>query len=1003
MKICTRSLLCTLPALAATAGVGLVATTAQAEKANGPVPTADTFPVVKGAIPYTGGGIAGGGDPSCSWDNGGPAVDGTGAFCGGSPATQFDAVYPFYAEAADDFMLVDDGNGNPCEITNITWWFVFFNGSPVPGNVTGYRVTIYEDMLNAGDPTLPPNFPAGTPNADGTHTNALVEAFVPAPLVTLTPVMDVNGATIYRADMPTSIVVEKDVKLWMAIAPELIFPPQIAWTISNGVTGKRAEQIFELLALPWTLIGGGDCDGDGTADALDLAFNFQGQKFIPQPPFCPWDCGDNNGNVGVPDLLALLAQWGSDGPCNFDGGVVGTTDLLKLLAAWGDCPPAVQGNDECADAVTVFGGANEVDLKGTTPSDPDPICTVPGGDGWYTYSCLEANRVLIVSTVDVFLEVYDACGGALIDCAPAQLGVGPINMCGPGPDGLPGTPDDDPTSVVIRLINDLGLPNDKSLKGDLFITELPPLAPENCNDSDDFVLNDGDTVFNDTTGAPDSLDQSCGGATDAGTGANWYQIIGDGTTWTASTCNPGTQLDFDAQVSVFCGDCDLQLICIAGANDNCGGANFLHAEVSFCTVPGKKYYIVVHGGVGGFGSGTYELTVNSDGVACNNAVDCGPTNDECVDAIKIFDGLTPFETLLATTGGPQNGDPTLCSGGNANPQCVHDIWYIYEATCSAQLTIDTCEDLGGSADYDTDIWVYGPYASQDDVNETNCANDALNANVAECNDDATDFPCGSAAPWHSVARLDVIAGEFYIVRVGGWATEGGDLGTGVLQISCEVVATGACCNADGTCTDNVSESTCVNAAGTWFGGQTCLEVEPCPSCEFSQRRHAPNEGWTFGTTDQDISLVRYEQVGVATTITSIRVWGIDAFNDGGGFAECAEIPQLGTITFYADAAGAPGAVNATASGVNMGRAVEGTVYAGAFTLNVYDIPIGGGYVSAATDWVSIQGEAPGDMCWFLWLSSPEGDGLSYREDQVAGPGVFLPETFDLSICINPTP
>ena len=55
---------------------------------------------------------------------------------------------------------------------------------------------------------------------------------------------------------------------------------------------------------------------------------------------CPWDCGgDNDGDVGIVDFLALLAQWGGPGPCDLDGGGgVGITDLLELLANWGPCP-----------------------------------------------------------------------------------------------------------------------------------------------------------------------------------------------------------------------------------------------------------------------------------------------------------------------------------------------------------------------------------------------------------------------------------------------------------------------------------------------------------------------------------------------------------------------------------------------------------------------------------------------------------------------------------------
>ena len=49
---------------------------------------------------------------------------------------------------------------------------------------------------------------------------------------------------------------------------------------------------------------------------------------------------DGDGNVGILDLLALLAAWGSDpgGPPDFDGdGTVGILDLLTLLADWGSC------------------------------------------------------------------------------------------------------------------------------------------------------------------------------------------------------------------------------------------------------------------------------------------------------------------------------------------------------------------------------------------------------------------------------------------------------------------------------------------------------------------------------------------------------------------------------------------------------------------------------------------------------------------------------------------
>ncbi len=70
-------------------------------------------------------------------------------------------------------------------------------------------------------------------------------------------------------------------------------------------------------------------DGD-----VDLPFLLI--QLTPPPP-CPWDCGNEDGVVGIVDLLTLLAQWGGTGACDFDGGVVGITDLLELLAHWAPC------------------------------------------------------------------------------------------------------------------------------------------------------------------------------------------------------------------------------------------------------------------------------------------------------------------------------------------------------------------------------------------------------------------------------------------------------------------------------------------------------------------------------------------------------------------------------------------------------------------------------------------------------------------------------------------
>ena len=61
------------------------------------------------------------------------------------------------------------------------------------------------------------------------------------------------------------------------------------------------------------------------------------EQFCPAPPPCPWDL-DDSGVIDTVDLLALFAQWGTDGSADFDdSGSVDTVDLLTLFANWGPC------------------------------------------------------------------------------------------------------------------------------------------------------------------------------------------------------------------------------------------------------------------------------------------------------------------------------------------------------------------------------------------------------------------------------------------------------------------------------------------------------------------------------------------------------------------------------------------------------------------------------------------------------------------------------------------
>jgi hypothetical protein len=77
----------------------------------------------------------------------------------------------------------------------------------------------------------------------------------------------------------------------------------------------------------------------------------------------------------------------------------------------------------------------------------------------------------------------------------------------------------------------------------------------------------------------------------------------------------------------------------------------------------------------------------------------GLVNDDCDDAIAIFDGDTEYSNVDATTDGPPL--PDTCDEG-FGLGFGSDIWYEYEPSCTGTLTVSTCDQ----ANYDTRLAAY---------------------------------------------------------------------------------------------------------------------------------------------------------------------------------------------------------------------------------------------------------------------------------------------------------
>ncbi len=156
-----------------------------------------------------------------------------------------------------------------------------------------------------------------TPPAEIDGTNALVSF----------------SAWMYSSvGMPDALMVElsRNGGPWIPVAQ--IAATGGAWQMQSFLVGDYVEPSGQLQVR----FGIADVPNDSITEAGidDFAVT---ELDCPAP--CPWDL-DGSGDVGVIDLLSLLAAWGTDpaGPPDFDGdGSVGVIDLLTLLAAWGDC------------------------------------------------------------------------------------------------------------------------------------------------------------------------------------------------------------------------------------------------------------------------------------------------------------------------------------------------------------------------------------------------------------------------------------------------------------------------------------------------------------------------------------------------------------------------------------------------------------------------------------------------------------------------------------------
>ncbi len=375
---------------------------------------------------------------------------------------------------------------------------------------------------------------------------------------------------------------------------------------------------------------------------------FAGSSTSCDPNLCPQPIGscclDDNCQSEVTEA-DCAGSWTEGGSCIPDPCTAPANDSCETATALSICDSALVSNVSAADDVTP-----ECEVDGST-------IDTPTHGVWY--SVVGNGQTLTATTcnggtlVDTRIQVFCECDSSL----PCMTGNDDSNELGCDlPDGsfykstVSWCAESGRTYYLI-----VGAYSD----GEYGAIELSVSADGNTcaapacavpsNDTCDVAqpLAVGDTVTASTLHAVDDSDGFCG--THPSLQDLWYEVTGNGETLTASTCNPGTDIDTILQVA-----CDCGLDCVAGDDDSCPASRA--SVVSWCSQAGKNYKV----SVGGYdGAGPIELSVTSDGTPCNTSDNC-PVPGACCMPSGECQVVLEADCTGAYQGNSTSCDPNKC-------------------------------------------------------------------------------------------------------------------------------------------------------------------------------------------------------------------------------------------------------------------------------------------------------------------------------------------------------
>ncbi|MEJ2596261.1 MAG: zinc metalloprotease [bacterium] len=325
----------------------------------------------------------------------------------------------------------------------------------------------------------------------------------------------------------------------------------------------------------------------------------------------------------------------------------------------------------------------------------------------------------------------------------------------------------------------------------------------------------GDRVYGGTRFATHDGISSC--ATSITAPGVWYKFVATKYRTNLSTCGDAY---YDIKLSVFSGSCD-DLECVAGDDNGTVGCED-DAYLTFNTVPGETYYVLVHGE--NDDTGGFYLTLN-----CPDP----PENDVCANAFQLACG----DVVSGNTEFASNRDaPADCAGSDPFKPGL-GVWYTIEGT-GGDIILSTCDE----EEY---------FDNRIDVYTGSCEDLICHAG----NDDSPD-----CVQVNAKVTFSTETGATYYVYVSGNSQVYGDY---TLKVTCCVVADAGQCGTvyygyePAQCTDLTASYTygVEPYSFLWSTGETTETITVCPEVTTTYTVTITDGNGCSSTAEVDVEVV----------------------------------------------------------------------------------------------------------------------------------------------------